>query len=181
MLLLRVLLFSSFFTNKKSSEIRRRRHRKDEEKMSPRSTARKRDGDEEDEETTAATTTSKRRAVEVSSSSMKQRQKTDEDYLLKSGCVRIPPANNFQHGCLHDMVCPPNYQPSTRKMPKNPAKRYPFELDTFQQQSVLCLERQESVLVSAHTSAGKTVVAEYAIAMAQRDGQRVVVSELIFW
>ena len=59
-------------------------------------------------------------------------------------------------------------------MPKNPAKRYPFELDTFQQQSVLCLERQESVLVSAHTSAGKTVVAEYAIAMAQRDGQRVV-------
>tara|TARA_B000000441_G_scaffold109611_1_gene79430 strand:- start:1228 stop:4704 length:3477 start_codon:yes stop_codon:yes gene_type:complete len=150
---------------------------KDEEKMSPRSTARKRGGDEEDEETAAAattTTTSKRRAVEVSSSSMKQRQKTDEDYLLKSGCVRIPPANNFQHGCLHDMVCPPNYQPSTRKMPKNPAKRYPFELDTFQQQSVLCLERQESVLVSAHTSAGKTVVAEYAIAMAQRDGQRVV-------
>ena len=150
---------------------------KDEGKMSPRSTARKRGGDEEDEETAAAattTTTSKRRAVEVSSSSMKQRQKTDEDYLLKSGCVRIPPANNFQHGCLHDMVCPPNYQPSTRKMPKNPAKRYPFELDTFQQQSVLCLERQESVLVSAHTSAGKTVVAEYAIAMAQRDGQRVV-------
>jgi len=30
------------------------------------------------------------------------------------------------------------------------------------------------VLVSAHTSAGKTVVAEYAIAMALRDGQRVV-------
>ena len=55
-----------------------------------------------------------------------------------------------------------------------PAKKYPFELDTFQEQSVLCLERQESVLVSAHTSAGKTVVAEYAIAMAKRDGQRVV-------
>ena len=32
----------------------------------------------------------------------------------------------------------------------------------------------ESVLVSAHTSAGKTVVAEYAIAMALRDSQRVV-------
>ncbi len=35
-------------------------------------------------------------------------------------------------------------------------------------------ERQESVLVAAHTSAGKTVVAEYAIAMAFRDKQRVV-------
>jgi hypothetical protein len=30
------------------------------------------------------------------------------------------------------------------------------------------------VLVSAHTSAGKTAVAEYAIAMALRDKQRVV-------
>jgi ATP-dependent RNA helicase DOB1 len=28
----------------------------------------------------------------------------------------------------------------------------------------------ESVLVAAHTSAGKTAVAEYAIAMAKRDG-----------
>ncbi|KAK6147476.1 hypothetical protein DH2020_018388 [Rehmannia glutinosa] len=40
--------------------------------------------------------------------------------------------------------------------------------------SVSCLERKESVLVSAHTSAGKTAVAEYAIAMAFRDKQRVI-------
>jgi ATP-dependent RNA helicase DOB1 len=44
----------------------------------------------------------------------------------------------------------------------------------LQHVSVACLERGESVLVSAHTSAGKTVVAEYAIAMALRDRQRVV-------
>jgi ATP-dependent RNA helicase DOB1 len=35
-------------------------------------------------------------------------------------------------------------------------------------------ERHESVMVAAHTSAGKTVVAEYAIAMAFRDKQRVI-------
>lgn len=40
--------------------------------------------------------------------------------------------------------------------------------------SIACLERNHSVLVSAHTSAGKTVVAEYAIAMALRDSQRVI-------
>jgi ATP-dependent RNA helicase DOB1 len=40
------------------------------------------------------------------------------------------------------------------------AKEYPFKLDPFQQASIACLERQESVLVAAHTSAGKTVVAE---------------------
>ena len=38
-----------------------------------------------------------------------------------------------------------------------------------------CLEKQQSVMVAAHTSAGKTAVAEYAIAMALRDNQRVVV------
>ncbi|KAJ6857735.1 hypothetical protein NC651_039226 [Populus alba x Populus x berolinensis] len=54
------------------------------------------------------------------------------------------------------------------------AKSYKFELDPFQKVSVACLERNESVLVSAHTSAGKTAVAEYAIAMAFREKQRVI-------
>jgi ATP-dependent RNA helicase DOB1 len=35
-------------------------------------------------------------------------------------------------------------------------------------------ERKESIMVAAHTSAGKTVVAEYAVAMAFRDDQRAV-------
>eukprot|EP00794_Sanderia_malayensis_P015879 gene15879-17479_t len=48
------------------------------------------------------------------------------------------------------------------------AYKWPFELDTFQKQAVLHLERHECVFVAAHTSAGKTVVAEYAIALAQR-------------
>ena len=56
----------------------------------------------------------------------------------------------------------------------HPAQNFPFELDEFQKKSILCLENRESVLVSAHTSAGKTVVAQYAIAMAKRDHQRVI-------
>ncbi|KAK1741610.1 exosome RNA helicase MTR4 [Skeletonema marinoi] len=55
-----------------------------------------------------------------------------------------------------------------------PAKVYPFTLDPFQQTAIGYVERNESVLVAAHTSAGKTVVAEYAIAKSLRDGQRVV-------
>lgn len=47
------------------------------------------------------------------------------------------------------------------------ARAYPFELDPFQKQAIYHLERGESVFVAAHTSAGKTVVAEYAIALAQ--------------
>ncbi|KAJ1461001.1 NUC185 domain-containing protein [Pelagophyceae sp. CCMP2097] len=58
--------------------------------------------------------------------------------------------------------------------PPPPAKTYPFELDGFQAKAVQYIEQDESVLVSAHTSAGKTVVAEYAIAKSLRDGQRVI-------
>lgn len=46
--------------------------------------------------------------------------------------------------------------------------QYPFELDTFQKQAVYHLEMGDSVFVAAHTSAGKTVVAEYAIALAEK-------------
>ncbi|EGD74295.1 ATP-dependent DEAD/H RNA helicase [Salpingoeca rosetta] len=56
----------------------------------------------------------------------------------------------------------------------NPAITYPFELDDFQKQAIICMERHESVFVAAHTSAGKTVVAEYAIAMSQKHMTRVI-------
>ena len=57
---------------------------------------------------------------------------------------------------------------------KPPAKTYAFPLDGFQAKAIECIDRDESVLVSAHTSAGKTVCAEYAIAKSLRDGQRVI-------
>lgn len=38
----------------------------------------------------------------------------------------------------------------------------------FQKQAILRLEAHDSVFVAAHTSAGKTVVAEYAIALSQK-------------
>lgn len=46
--------------------------------------------------------------------------------------------------------------------------QWAFEPDVFQKQAILHLERHDSVFVAAHTSAGKTVVAEYAIALAQK-------------
>jgi antiviral helicase SKI2 len=48
------------------------------------------------------------------------------------------------------------------------AREFPFELDTFQKEAVYHLESGDSVFVAAHTSAGKTVVAEYAIALAAK-------------
>ncbi|MQL76175.1 hypothetical protein Taro_008572 [Colocasia esculenta] len=83
--------------------------------------------------------------------------------------------------CLHDVSYPDGYAPPPRRAlaaggsekPK-PAKEFSFQLDSFQSEAINCLEDGESVMVSAHTSAGKTVVALYAIAMSLRDNQRVI-------
>ena len=55
-----------------------------------------------------------------------------------------------------------------------PACTFPYKLDVFQQRSIEILEAGESVMVSAHTSAGKTTVAIYAIARALKQRKRVI-------
>ena len=55
-----------------------------------------------------------------------------------------------------------------RELVPDMAREWPFELDTFQKEAVYHLEGGDSVFVAAHTSAGKTVVAEYAIALAAK-------------
>ncbi|GMF11215.1 unnamed protein product [Phytophthora lilii] len=54
------------------------------------------------------------------------------------------------------------------------AMKYDFELDVFQKECIVHLERHECVFVAAHTSAGKTVIAEYAIAMSQKHMTRTI-------
>lgn len=77
----------------------------------------------------------------------------------------------------HQVAVPPgyNYIPISQHVPPaKPDREYKFELDPFQKVSVHAIQRNESVLVSAHTSAGKTVVAEYAIAQSLNRKQRVI-------
>ena len=84
--------------------------------------------------------------------------------------------------CTHEVAFPPGedsaagHKAAQQAMakPVKRAKEYPFTLDSFQQIATKCVDISQSVLVSAHTSAGKTAVAEYAIAKSLRDGQRVV-------
>ena len=84
--------------------------------------------------------------------------------------------------CQHDVALPPTAPPLSTSDPMRclpvpdrfDALEFPFELDPFQQKALAAIDRGESVLVSAHTSAGKTVVAQYAIALSLKRGQRVV-------
>ena len=56
----------------------------------------------------------------------------------------------------------------------NPPITFPYQLDTFQKNAINAIEEGEHVLVTAHTSAGKSTVAEYAIAKAMNEGKKVV-------
>lgn len=77
--------------------------------------------------------------------------------------------------CTHEVAVYPGQQYVPLVQPNTPpSKEYQFVLDPFQKQAILCIENNQSVLVSAHTSAGKTVVAEYAIARSLAAKQRVI-------
>ncbi|CAB1352126.1 unnamed protein product [Coregonus sp. 'balchen'] len=88
--------------------------------------------------------------------------------------VKVEPVETVE-GCNHEVALPANEEYIQLK-PRvgKAAKEYPFILDPFQREAILCIDNNQSVLVSAHTSAGKTVCAEYAIALALRGKQRVI-------
>ncbi|KAF5390934.1 hypothetical protein D9757_003924 [Collybiopsis confluens] len=83
----------------------------------------------------------------------------------------------LRHQVRHQVAVPPGYSyiPISQHVPPSkPDREYKFDLDPFQRVSIYAIQRNESVLVSAHTSAGKTVVAEYAIAHCLARKQRVI-------
>ncbi|CDY45149.1 BnaA09g14430D [Brassica napus] len=110
----------------------------------------------------------KRKSVEESSDCAPPQKLQRED----DGSTQI--INEELVGCVHDVSFPENYLPPAQGDKKPPAKEFPFTLDSFQSEAIKCLDNGESVMVSAHTSAGKTVVASYAIAMSLRENQRVI-------
>lgn len=123
--------------------------------------------------------------MEEESSSLGKRRSPEKSELSDSPKQEsASKRRNLSRTCVHEVAVPSGYtstkDESVHGTLSNPvyngemAKTYNFELDPFQKVSLACLERNESVLVSAHTSAGKTAVAEYAIAMAFRDKQRVI-------
>eukprot|EP01022_Parablepharisma_sp_SALTPOND_P014220 TRINITY_DN1916_c0_g1_i1.p1 TRINITY_DN1916_c0_g1~~TRINITY_DN1916_c0_g1_i1.p1 ORF type:complete len:1081 (+),score=160.85 TRINITY_DN1916_c0_g1_i1:7764-11006(+) len=103
--------------------------------------------------------------VKADSSSDEEIEEKEPEFMVLT--------SNIQ-GCQHECVLPKGFKRKDRDPTRTMAKEYKFNLDPFQQASIDCLERNESVLVAAHTSAGKTVVAEYAIAMALKNHQRVI-------
>jgi superfamily II RNA helicase len=108
-------------------------------------------------------------------------QEVDKEYKITSDFQEVKDQLNdkivVKHQVRHQVAVPMHYPYiplSSHVPPVVPAREYPFTLDPFQETAIHCIQRNESVLVSAHTSAGKTVVAEYAIATSLKEKQRVI-------
>uniref|UniRef100_A0A4W5MXB9 Exosome RNA helicase MTR4 n=1 Tax=Hucho hucho TaxID=62062 RepID=A0A4W5MXB9_9TELE len=101
---------------------------------------------------------------------------TDEVVFGKKAKLETLSTEEINLLSLPEQVALPANDEYTQLKPRvgKAAKEYPFVLDPFQREAILCIDNNQSVLVSAHTSAGKTVCAEYAIALALREKQRVI-------
>jgi ATP-dependent RNA helicase DOB1 len=98
----------------------------------------------------------------------------EEEILIEANGFEFHEALN-SYNCTHEVCRPPGWiEPEITIENSIPAKTFPFKLDTFQEAAIGCVQKNQSVLVSAHTSAGKTVIAQYAIALAFKNKQRVI-------
>ncbi|BAT88395.1 hypothetical protein VIGAN_05187500 [Vigna angularis var. angularis] len=86
---------------------------------------------------------------------------SDEIEQMKKEAWAMHESSDRIVDCFHELV-------------PDMALEFPFELDAFQKEAIYYLEKGESVFVAAHTSAGKTVVAEYAFALASKHCTRAV-------
>ncbi|KAL7647877.1 UNVERIFIED_CONTAM: hypothetical protein RMT77_001487 [Armadillidium vulgare] len=120
-----------------------------------------------------------KRPSDVTESVPLKKAKTDKDSSDKNFRESLPriAVHTIEtvESCTHEVAVPPNqdYVP-LEALKGEPSRTYSFILDPFQKEAILCIDNNQSVLVSAHTSAGKTVVAEYAIAMCLKNKQRVI-------
>ena len=68
----------------------------------------------------------------------------------------------------------PSSEPDVdRSAALNPSEIFPFPLDDFQLEAMDALNQGHSVVVSAPTGSGKTLIGEYAIHRALAHGQKV--------
>ncbi|CAG9834639.1 unnamed protein product [Diabrotica balteata] len=112
-------------------------------------------------------------AVEANSKTVEELLPEEEEILSKETPVllisKAVPKNLATHGSEWAILLDTS-KPVTDFKERIPemAIEYTFELDIFQKLAILQLEQHNHVFVAAHTSAGKTVVAEYAIALSQK-------------
>ena len=97
----------------------------------------------------------------------------DSNLVVKKTAITPSSSSSNSSGWANTVLIP-NIKEQFPLLVPNPAITWNFELDDFQKQAIVRLEQHEHVFVAAHTSAGKTVVAEYAMALSQQHVTRTI-------
>ncbi|KAL7739067.1 hypothetical protein ACLKA6_011402 [Drosophila palustris] len=173
---------SESYINKSSNKSSKRQANGDDAKIKDEKAVKEEDDGEAAEPSKRARPDDTKEADNGSDAEVKEEKEEEDkieeldDCALEALRVRIVTHQLVSpESCTHEVAVHPDHeyiplQPFTGV----PSKAYPFVLDPFQKQAILCIDNSQSVLVSAHTSAGKTVVAEYAIAKSLQAKQRVI-------
>lgn len=111
-------------------------------------------------------------SAELAEILLDERKLSSEEWLLRARKMGAASQTKKSDWAVLDRM--ENIALDFRELVPDMAIEYPFELDDFQKEAIYHLEESESVFIAAHTSAGKTVVAEYAIALAFKHMTRAV-------
>ena len=75
---------------------------------------------------------------------------------------------------VNDRTTPSYVSEHFDELVPSPITTFPFPLDHFQKEAIYCIEKHRHIFVGAHTGSGKTVVAEYAVAMSLSRNARCI-------
>ena len=119
----------------------------------------------------------KHKIEQIADKDNEKRDENPEDEEEDDDDVDLEPPNTSsdEDESEEEIETKPIYNQKLLDIIPEPAKNFNFELDPFQFNAIKSLELESvNLLITAHTSAGKTVIAEYAIAKALKHNQRVI-------
>ena len=91
----------------------------------------------------------------------------EQNFVFENG-------KNSDKNALNQFAVEDNINETEFDKIKEPAMTFNFILDKFQKRSIIRLEQNKNILVCAHTSSGKTLVAEYGIALGKKNNKKVI-------
>ncbi|KAF8362544.1 hypothetical protein PRIPAC_89467 [Pristionchus pacificus] len=107
---------------------------------------------------------------------MDERGGADSEKLLNASFVHVVKKIECDKGGFTHEVVVPTGRPVPELRARNavPSHQFEFVPDPFQDAAFQVVENEQTLLVAAHTSAGKTAIAQYAIAEALRNQKCVI-------
>ena len=112
--------------------------------------------------------------INISAFKINKSYKSENLKICEQNLIWEIDKQNFQDNKSNNYAEEDNIDISKFDEIEEPAMEFKFNLDIFQKRSIIRLEENKNILVCAHTSSGKTLVAEYGIALGKKNKKKVI-------